>query len=467
MKINAGIITFIFLSLLILNVAIANRENYFKSYEFIRSDLINRSDLKKSYNYHHKLPLDVFSEVELDGTKITMFKDVLDVFHAFRYNRVPNPVEDKFEDLCEISISEALPDEALKIFQKACSKISRPELNYDYTIQNPYQNKYFKDVDGLIQVFLPPLALIDLPESVLTTDFKNKGRTALLRVQYERLIDPLIMSIEELEDMNEIKLAQELKRVQSFLDNIFSSGLSRASLQQVENTAYERCRESLSYPALTDEDREFLSMYLGMLAWRVRGEALWKKRGTQELRKFFAEKAFSVLINLNSGSWGLGDDVGEVLRRKLQIKGWSEWMDMGKHDGDKWIDLIGMTRRGMFQVGEGRYYPIGLGGDARKEFRKRGFDDTGLKVGAAQMGSCYYLSHEIFEYRTEEEIRNRVGRLEDDPYALGEDLRGKDPYTHFLHGGIRSSSYGELCFGGTLGLGMAKSLLLGKTKNCH
>ena len=111
-------------------------------------------------------------------------------------------------------------------------------------------------------------------------------------------------------------------------------------------------------------------------------------------------------------------------------------MDMGRFAGNKYTDLANMTERGRYQSGGNR------GGSPAAVLAAEGFDPRAFQAGALHMGPCYFYAWERllgFEY--------------------GQEWKGKKGRMHFTR---RPPSWGELCIGGAMGLGLSQSLLYGK-----
>ena len=146
------------------------------------------------------------------------------------------------------------------------------------------------------------------------------------------------------------------------------------------------------------------------------------------------------MINIFDGigrfAGGLADSKGLGVNYAIDESfGDAEWWDMGNEPGhDQYYDLLWMTDRGRRGVGLASTMLCDLG-----------YDIKNLVAGGLQMGPCYfYMWWEPWARN------NRY-------FQLGEDLT--EPYFIFLE---MSVSSGEVCYGGAMGLGLARTLLWGR-----
>jgi|GEM_PF-6431440 len=221
---------------------------------------------------------------------------------------------------------------------------------------------------------------------------------------------------------------QETLALLSELGAIESAGLKRAQEDRakVVNAGFKR--DELPFPAMSDDDRLFLSTALGGFLWRSRGGGVFHDPTNTNIRRTaFTLLPFEALGKLNAASKGTG--LGAELWSGL-FTPWGKFHDMGRLDGDKESDYTSMRERGTEQLSNMRG---GITGG--------GFTPNYIDAAGPMMGDCYWYGWEKLE-----------------KVAMGVDLNNQPPYQHAIAG---PTQWGELCTGGNFGFAMAASLLQG------
>jgi MYXO-CTERM domain-containing protein len=214
------------------------------------------------------------------------------------------------------------------------------------------------------------------------------------------------------------------------LTQLESQGVAAAAQENLCVQAQGRVRASLPYPSLTAADRSFVAFWLGGLYWRMRGGGLIPLGQTQPARIDYVQDGFGQIGNLLAGADGL--QIGVPFVTELATDGWSQWMAMGTNGDDKYADLIGMTERGQRQAES-----------ATLVLQPLGYDTAELLTGGLQMGPGYYYGY----------------------YPLGGfrfAINMPPPYSNFMDA---PTAIGEFNMGTVLGLGLARSLLPGKSSD--
>lgn len=220
----------------------------------------------------------------------------------------------------------------------------------------------------------------------------------------------------------------ELRSAREDVNRLDAEGRAQAEADRRAVFAKGRQRDPLPYGNLSDSDRKLVSFVVGAVYWRMRGGGLVEKpEGTQLTRLYYNLYPSSAIGNLNGGA--VGQQAGQGIFARL-FEGWGRWFDMGRtpNQEDKYHDLVFMTKRGEYQVGA-----------AADTLDAAGYDSRALRIAGLQMGPVYYYSFE------------RLGGV-----THGTELT--IPYRSFLEG---ETSWGEWLIGGTISLGMSKSLLEG------
>ena len=336
---------------------------------------------------------------------------------------------------------------------RACLEIAAPE-----TFGKDFDGKVdLFDVTGLenlIRTAIRPLYEVsDYPKPMRDGAFLERARQIILRVRHDTLLKNADAQIKRydgvLADVQQSggcysfpkssapdftkavnKLRAEVVAAKKTLAAVYNAGAAQAKKDIAAVAAAGRTRPQLAFPALTDDDRQWLSMVLGGIYWRIRGRGLYEKPmggSTQLARLYFNAMPMQAIGELNGGAEG--KQAG--LNVHLHIyKGWGEWFDMGHNTAqdDRYHDLAFMTERGQYQIEL-----------ARDQLKKAGYDATDLEIGGMMMGPCYYY------------VWFHLAKIK-----FGLDLT--DPFVHFIDS---PTSWGELCAGATISLGLARTLLKG------
>lgn len=251
-------------------------------------------------------------------------------------------------------------------------------------------------------------------------------------------------------------LLAELDAMEASVSQVVAEGTAAATQQQQCLAARGRTRPALPYPALTDEEREFVAFYLGGVFWRMRGAGMFPTLGTNNLRNFFARRPFREIGRLANGT-PVAEKAADAIYCNL-FDGWGSWFDMGtgrdptspaEDRQDAYYDLVMMTDRGRQHVGDlptGPYlscllYAPGIDKAPERYLREANYDPLPLFAGGLSMGPCYLYGLnplKAFTYYTT-------------PLAPA-------PYSGMFEG---FTTIGEFCTGASLGLGLTRSLLNG------
>ncbi len=333
-----------------------------------------------------------------------------------------------------------------------CMDVEYPET---YVFRHPpgqVGTDTVQSFEGLIALAGEALGHLDYPAGLMPNDFMSTARTVIAKLRYptlkqhigERLAayDQALSRLQDsaacfdpeartlLVDRVE-ELIVELGALGQQLEDLYAQGLARAELDREAVVQSCRLRNQLPYPSLTDRERELLAFYIGGIYWRMRGAGLIAYPPDPEqglLRRIlYVKYPYQAIADLTGGSGG--DGVGDSILFD-ENWGWDEWWDMGTSPGsaDKYSDLVGMTNRGKRGV-----QTVG------PQLADRGYDTRSLVAGGLQMGPCYYYAWEVLS-----------------DFRLGESLQ--DPYMWFIEW---PTSVGEFCEGAALGIGLARTLLLG------
>lgn len=338
-------------------------------------------------------------------------------------------------------------------WENACAEAEVPEA---YVMRRPPGQVSITDLDsleGLIGTAGEPLSRIDLPPALRGPSVIAEMRIILRKVRLGTLRDKLRARqtqlealVDGLKNVNSCikgdggQINEQLQRARavreentqmlSYLDQLESEGRAIAAGDLARVQANGRVRTDMTLEWMTDRERELLSMALGGLFWRMRGGGLVDEpQGTQLTRVYFTQMPMSVLARLAGGRGreGLGTDI--FLRL---FEPWGEYMDMGTdpNQQDEFFDLLGMSDRGLNQVSL-----------AMQNLQNSGYTNEALRAGGLMMGPCYYAS-----------VKDLRHLLVSPQAPL--------PYREFIDG---FTAWGEVCSGATISLGLAKSLLAGRT----
>ena len=347
----------------------------------------------------------------------------------------------------EQTIAAAFADNAT-----ACLEVEFPET---YVFRHPAGQVPAGTVEsfaGLIALAGEALRHLDYPTALLPDDFMPTARSVIAKLRYATLTSQIDarraaydQALAQLQSSaacfaptisatfaaDVADLHAELDALAQALDDLYAAGLTRAALDREEVVQRCRLRQQLPHPALTDRERTLLSFYVGGIYWRMRGAGLIAYPPDPEqglLRRIlYVKYPYQAIADLTGGGDGAG--VGDSILFD-ENWGWDEWWDMGTTPGsaDKYSDLVGMTNRGKRGVNV-----------VTPQLAERGYDTRALVAGGLQMGPCYYFAWEQLA-----------------SFRLGEALA--DPYMWFIEW---PTSIGEFCAGAALGMGLARTLLLG------
>ncbi|HVJ66058.1 MAG TPA: hypothetical protein VM901_12430 [Bdellovibrionota bacterium] len=337
--------------------------------------------------------------------------------------------------------------------EMSCLELEFPEKRYRTQSLKGYAETQLDSIEGIFQMALGPLSHLDLPSYLVDPEVYRSFQLAMWKLRYTQMQKESSALLAELSEVkscySQSQMASvdalvkakstSLERLRDYTGRLVSSSRDfnvsdRASLQR---SGY--CQSAYANPYLTRDDRALLSGLAGALAWRMRGEGIWKKSSTTDVREKFAGRAFVAIARFNAPeSERLSDHLGSANLQRVK-KGWSEWFDMGRVSGTEWSDLAGMTDRGLYQVGVGSSLTAGKSGTSG--LQSSGYDSTLYKIGGLQMGACYYVAQ--YGLNTKE-------------WNFG--LEWRPPLVSFTHTAI---TWGELCAGAAMGMGLSYSLSTG------
>lgn len=454
---------------LIQNAFSQDSATAYRPYEFNDVSLHQRKDIHDvDKSLYVKLKNDVATTtVKREHIQIHLFPELANWVEKVKPNYTPLKRDGRYVSNCPATANFNLnsyfarPDSCFELRSMlagllsgspdACLSYWEPEYFFrDYKgIPDPEKLDTLNDA---ILIAGNALSRLDLPSEVLDKYFVRMGRDVLVKIRYPKIAAKLSERLNLLEEVNRALLTQnscatteirsedfindiqkmrrELIRTQEELSALISLGTNQSAIEQRELTALGKQRVDLPYPYLTNAERQFLSMWVGAVYWRIRGGGLLKKsRGTQETRYLYAYKIFKMLAELNGTS--LSEKIASAMLYRLSVKGWGEWFNIGGPGTRKDIpyDLTMMTWRGQFQVG-----------NSTSILDLAGFDSTEFSMGGLMMGPCYYL-----------------GRFDLEKTKIGFRMNGP----HFSSFVGLSQQWGEVCTGAALGLGLSKTLLNG------
>jgi hypothetical protein len=423
------------------------------------------------------VPASELTEVDLGDIRLYFYPEMVDAFYRARDSgpgyaaELPRPAV-----MCEQHAGFTLPALDLQsgnaicsqtksqiqaVFadhQTACQYVEYPELYVNEYESGPIPSPLDPDCpltsfEGLISLCGEALMHVEFQENLFDPGLIIVVREVIAKLRYDSLLDAIAAQRTDyqqaLTDLQAVSycftsgdvaaltadidaMNLELDAAQQWLLDLYADGLAQAAHDLAAVECQCRTREELLHPALSDYERLQLSFYIGGTYWRMRGAGLTAEppdpeQGLQR-RYYFVEFPYHLISLLNAGEID-GDNVG----RDIFIQenwGYADWMDMGTSPGrDKYADLVDMTDRGRVATTL-----------AAPRLNNRNYDTRDLVFGGLMMGPCYFYAWE--------ELRN---------YQLGEDLQY--PYMWFLEG---PTAIGEFCTGGTLALGLARTLLWGK-----
>jgi len=436
-------------------------------------------DLQDLHDALPGLP-DGLVEIEMDGIAFNYFAETLDMIQRARDSgpEIAPPIErvaqrcvlhDAFR-LSPILIEPASSDcqaAALEVYAafdgniKTCQEVEFPEV---YVLDHPPavvdanflgRSELLSTVEGQIALIGEALSHLDYPVGLIPESFWPTARSVIAKIRYQTLSDNIdarlalyAQSKQRLQSSASCfdagastalqgsidALVAELTAVGGDLDQLYNDGLAQAAQDRLAVENQGRLRNDLLHPALTDHEREQLAFYLAAVYWRMRGGGLIRNPANGDVPDItYVVNIFEAIARFTGGL----TDAESVGNRYAidESYGYAEWWDMGNEPGhDQYYDLLWMTdrgRRGVNLVSQ-------LIGDL-------GYDIKNLVAGGVIMGPCYYYMWY--------ELWSRNGRF----FQLGEDLT--TPYYVFLEMPVSS---GEVCYGGAMGLGLARTLLWGR-----
>jgi len=437
------------------------------------------ADLEELHNRLPGLP-EGLVEIEMDGIKFNYFPEVLDMIQRARDSgpEIAPPVE-RIPQLCAVHGAFSVPsfliepaspacqaaaEEVYAAFDgsfKTCQEVEFPEV---YVLDHPPgvvdanflgQSELLSTLEGQIALIGEALSHLDYPVGLIPDDFLPLARSVIAKIRYQKLSDNIDARLvlynqakqrlqssascfhaaasASLQDSIDALVA-ELTAVGQHLDQLYADGLAQAAQDRLAVENQGRLRNDLPHPSLTDHEREMLAFYLAAIYWRMRGGGLIRNPANGDVPDI------TYVINIFEGiarfAGGLQDAAGVGTRYAIdESYGYAEWWDMGNEPGhDQYYDLLWMTDRGRRGV---NLVSIMIG--------DLDYDIKNLVAGGLQMGPCYfYMWYELWA---------RNGRY----FQLGEDL--VEPYYLFCEMPVSS---GEVCYGGAMGLGLARTLLWGR-----
>jgi hypothetical protein len=352
----------------------------------------------------------------------------------------------------------------------ACGAAAEPEryvLAYPPGVVNAGNTNTVLDLIGVMgSTFaeLPPLY-----DGVLPGDFVPRLRDLLRKLRHDELLPPLeaqlaafTLALSLLEEHDDCFVPDARATLAGRLDGLVleataqrdhllalrREGEAEHAREQLRLATLSRERNALPEPSLTQADREFLAFWIGAVYWRLRGGGIVLLGGTQDARRLGLRRPFTVIGELTGGADGT--EAADGLYCEI-FSGWGEWFDMGTTPGqdDKYHDLVEMTHRGHDQILTATSgtsllnactipdapFVLNLAG-----LQGKGYDPTELYAGGLSMGPCYYFPWD--------QLRGWVWAQDVQP-----------PYAQVVDG---PTAIGELCAGGSIALGMARTLLHGR-----
>ncbi|KHD87008.1 MAG: hypothetical protein OM95_16805 [Bdellovibrio sp. ArHS] len=432
-----------------------------------------RKDIKKKIKSFRvqtsRNPLPPLVYVDTSDVKLVMFTEIAEILEratqphwtpvssAYAKNcpthilksQMPMPVVNSLEPRCE-SLDQRLRAYLSEPVLRGCRQTYQPESFVESRGPGAVSENDLQSLEGLLAVPLEALRKVNLPTNLLSQEDQNQLREIIVKVRAEaikyhidserRALTELLASLQNSEECygEEAKaslyatfyqLYKEVTDAGVYIQDLEARGLSQAMADRQRVLQSGRQRSSLPFPTLTDKNRQFISMYLGGVYWRMRGGGLVSEpQGTQKTRYWYNYLPMKMIGYINGGSDG--EIAGELMFLQI-FQGWGEWMDMGRTAGgkDAYYDLTYMTDRGVDQVN-----PLMMA------LALKGYETADLSIGGMQMGACYYFAWD------------RLPR-----FTLGADLTA--PYAGFIDG---PTAVGELCTGASISLGLSKTLLNGK-----
>jgi len=435
-------------------------------------------DLEDLHNNLPGLP-EGLVEIVMDGIAFDYFPETLDMIQRARDSgpEIAPPI-DRTPQRCAAHYAFSMPailvepasaactaaaQEVSAAFDgsfKTCQEVEFPEV---YVLDHPPgvvdadflgNSQLLSTLEGQIALIGEALSHLDYPVGLIPDDFIPLARSVIAKIRYQTLSDNIDARLSLYQQAKQRlqssascfqagpsaslqsaidELITELTAIGEDLDQLYADGLAQAAEDRLAVECQGRLRNDLPHPALTDHEREMLAFYLTAVYWRMRGGGLIRNPANGDVPDI------TYVINIFEGigkfAGGLANAHDLGVRYAIdESYGYAEWWDMGNEPGhDQYYDLLWMTDRGRRGVG----LASTMVGDL-------GYDIKNLVAGGLIMGPCYfYMWYELWA---------RNGRY----FQLGEDL--VEPYYVFLEMPVSS---GEACYGGAMGLGLARTLLWG------
>ncbi|MFH1810587.1 MAG: hypothetical protein ABIJ09_17730 [Pseudomonadota bacterium] len=425
-------------------------------------------------------------EIEMDGIAFNYYPETLDMIQRARDSgpAITPPIQ-RVAQRCAThaifsppailiqpasSSCQAAAQEILTAFEgsfKTCQEVEFPEV---YVLDHPPgvvdanflgQSVLLSTVEGQIALIGEALSHLDYPVGLIPDSFMPLARSVIAKVRYATLRENIAARLAAYSrasarlqssascfdvgasaDLHSAigALDNELSVVGQDLDQLYTDGLAQAAQDRLAVENQGRLRNDLAHPSLTDHEREMLAFYLAAIYWRMRGGGLISNPANGTVPDItYVVNIFEGIARFAGGM----EDAASVGNRYAidESYGYAEWWDMGNEPGhDQYYDLLWMTDRGRRGVNL-----------VRQMIGDLGYDVKHLVAGGLQMGPCYYyMWYELWARN------NRY-------FQLGPDLT--TPYRVFLEMPVSS---GEVCYGGAMGLGLARTLLWGRPDtNCQ
>lgn len=381
--------------------------------------------------------------VKIKGIDADFHPFVLELLNDIAVRKAPEPLTTR-PTACgsDESLSEkmrapgcALPEKIARALYDTrfnCRRIQEPLDFYRHEAVDTVAFSEMKSVPAMLKAFGKPLTETPLPGALQRADFRRAADSITLKVFADEFAQGLRQRGLALDGF-----AKALPSARGCAGDL--AALTARALQEVSvaekilaNTrAGWIAVGKLPYPTLTAGERKLLAMFLSAMAWRARGGGIYKKvpgmLATQKLRVKYIWNAYGTVLDLlGAGKATSGMSFGLYTRG---FKGWHDFWDMGTNDRYTLEeDFRLMTERGRYQVES-----------AVASARSHGFRTAPLEQAGMRMGACYlYGWHAMPAPRPE----------------WGSELA--EPFKNFSMG---PTSWGELCFGAGLGLGLAETLL--------
>lgn len=434
------------------------------------------------------LPTEGIVEVDTDPVKLYFFDEIAEILVRARDSgpAIVPPIE-RPPTICVEHAGFTMPDmvatenflcdmsedAVVAVFEprkvNTCFHVEFPESYvYDHSPINVVDIPMVSNWNTLISLVGEALTYVDYPEGLFPPDYLEVMRSILAKLRYQELKAQIAGQITAYQgalaklqadawcyDQAQVPgfttkvntMIAELNAVSLQLEAIYQAGLVEAAIDRATVENQGRIRVDLPFPALTDKDRELLSLYIGGICWRIRGSGLVNipddETGSGLYRRYLYVQFPYQLIAELAGGVADAKDVGFQIFFD-ESWGYAEWFDMGTSPGrDKYADLVQMTDRGK------RLTTL-----VAPTLQGRGFDVSALVAGGLQMGPCYYYAWEELNEWTGSQLLG---------FLLGEDLDDKTKYpVHVMRFLEWPTAHGEFCTGGALAQGLVRTLLWGK-----